>query len=250
MKLTAALVAMSLMQGAGTLGDHIEKDLGPLERMTLDQLIRISTMPPARISEMHCAALAVWLDQNQPRHAFALPAGEAARVATAVSAAIANDAELPADIARDFVAALTDEPGARINEASAAQRDGIIGDLSAPCKPLFSAANEGKPLPLHPLAKPSVVSPALATCYALYKAAASRADSEEAARLDRDADRAAELALRGKEGAERAAAEAVLAFEAAAALQAPTQELEAKMMRLVMCVPHLRGAAVPGAEKL
>lgn len=212
-----------------------------VKRMTLDQLMRISALPPARVQEMHCAALALWLNQNHPDHRFALPGAEAARLANQVGAAIANDAEMPEELARDFVRVLVIEPDGKIGERTDPKYETAIGELALPCDKLFGEAREGKTLSLHPLAKPSVVSPALATCYALYKAAASRAKGDEAVKLGRDADRAAELALQGKDGAARTAAEAALASEAVAALKAPEGEPGAEMMRLVMCVPHLKG---------
>jgi len=227
------LVAAALLSQAGSEAADV------MGRLTLDQLMRISALPPARVNEMHCAALALWLDHKRPDHRFALPRAETARLTSEVAAAIANDAELPKDLAEQFLAVTEAEPEGKIAEAADVEQ--VIRDLARPCDALFKEARDGMPLPLHPLANSSVVSPSLATCYALYKAAASRAEGDEAVKLGRDAEKAAELALQGKNGAARDAAEVALAAEAEAALKAPVAKPEAEMMRLVMCVPYLRG---------
>ena len=90
---------------------------------------------------------------------------------------------------------LTDDPRATPPEVEA-------------CAPLYVAAASPEPLKLHPLAMPSVVSPALASCYAQYRLAAGLSNPEEAGDLNANADRARQLALKGKEGTARAAAEA------------------------------------------
>ena len=240
MKLVSSFAALALLCGAPA---NAEPKGDVIDRLSIDQVMRLSTLAPARINEMQCAGLGQWLAANRPGEAKA-PAREAAdRLATQVGAALANDAELPADIAGELLASVAVDAGKKAAEdkaAFAAQVD--------TCAPLFAAAASPEPLKLHPLAAASVVSPALASCYAQYRLAASMSEGEDAAGLNADADRARTLALKGKQGAAYSAAEAALDAEFLAAKAAPKADQEAGMMRLIMCQPVMATAAKEGAK--
>lgn len=232
----AALASMCVVQASA---QSEEPKQAAIDRLSVDQLMRLSTLHPARISEMRCAGFGQWLVAHRPRDAKS-PSGAAAdRLSAEVTAAIANDAELPADVVKELVATVADEADhvlARKGEAAfAAEID--------TCASLYAAAASPGPLKLHPLANASVVSPTLASCYAQYRLAANLSSGEEAAGLKRDAGRAHDLALNGKAGDARIAAEAALEAEFRAAEKAPRVEQEAAMMRLILCQPIMEGIA-------
>lgn len=209
-----------------------------MERLSVDQVMRLATLSPARISEMHCAGLGRWLASNRAGGAKSPAKAAADRLFNEVQTAIANDAELPADLAGELLASVGVEAGKKASEDGAA----FAAEVES-CAPLFAAAASPEPLKLHPLAAASAVSPALASCYAQYRLAASMSEGEEAAGLNADADRARTLALKGKDDTARAAAEAALEAELAATKAAPKAEQEAGMMRLIMCQPVMAAAA-------
>src|SRR5688500_7293002 len=100
MKLVALASALALLSGAPGTADP-GGDL--MERLSIDQLMRLSTMPPARIVEMRCAGFGQWLVANRPADPQSPNRATADRLSAEVQAAIANDAELPADLARDVL---------------------------------------------------------------------------------------------------------------------------------------------------
>ena len=214
-----------------------------MERLSVDQVMRLATLSPARISEMHCAGLGQWLAAHRPGEAKSPARATADRLSREVQAALANDAELPADLAGELLASAGAEAGRKAGEDGAA----FAAEVET-CAPLFAAAASPAPLKLHPLAAASVVSPAMASCYAQYRLAASMSEGEEAAGLNADADRARTLALKGKDGAARAAAEAALDAEYLATKAAPKADQEAGMMRLIMCQPVMAAAAKGNAK--
>lgn len=240
MKFVSSVAALALLHGAAVSAQS-EGDV--IDRMSIDQVMRLSTLAPARISEMQCAGLGYWLAANRPGQAKSPTQAAAVRLSTEVQAAIANDAELPADIAGELLASVGVDAGKKASENEAA-----FAAQVETCAPLFVAAASPEPLKLHPLAAPSVVSPALASCYAQYRLAASLSAGEEASGLSADADRARALALKGKEGAAHSAAEAALEAEFLAAKAAPKADQEAGMMRLIMCQPVMAAAAKDGAR--
>ena len=241
MRLGFVIAALGLLCGTPATAQP-KDDL--MDRLSVDQLMRISTLPPARLIEMRCAGYGQWLAANR-RGGAKSPARPAAdRLSADVQAAIANDAELPADLAGELLAAIAVEAGTKLSD----EGEAAFAAEVEPCAPLYAAAASPEPLKLHPLASPSVVSPVLASCYGQYRLAASLSEGEEAGDLTANADRARELALKGKEGAARAAAEAALAAESHAAAEAPQADQEAGMMRLIMCQPMMAEAAKRNAQ--
>lgn len=243
MKSGSIFATLALLSSVPVIGQGSPSDDDLMERLSIDQVMRLSTLPPARIAEMHCAGAGQWLVANRPAAAKSPTRRAADRLSVEVKAAIANDAELPADLAGELLAAVMVEAGKKASEeptAFAAQVDS--------CAPLYAAAASHEPLKLHPLAAPSVVSPALASCYAQYRLAASLSKGGEANDLNASADRVRNLALKGKDGASRAAAEAGLEAELRAARAAPQADQEAGMMRLVMCQPVMAAAAKGSAR--
>ena len=230
------IVAASVLLGAvPASAQPAEPESDLMERLSFDQIMRLSTMSPARIAEMRCAGFGQWLVANRPDAAKSPTRAAADRLSAEVQAAIANDAELPADIAGELVAAVALEAEAFDTEVET-------------CAPLYAAAASSGPIKLHPLAAASVVSPALASCYAQYRLAASLSEGDEVGDLKANADSARELALRGKDGDVRAAAEAELEAEFLETAAAPRGEQEAGMMRLIMCQPMMASAAKENAK--
>jgi hypothetical protein len=234
MKSVLIIAALASMCAVQALAQPVEPKDGLMDRLSVDQIMRLSTLPPARIAEMRCAGFGHWLVAHRPRDAKSPNSAAADRLSAEVAAAIANDAELPADVAKELVASIAGEADKGETAFSA--------EVSA-CTSLYAAAASPGSLKLHPLAAASVVSPALASCYAQYRFAASLSEGGEASDLNANADKARELALVGKEGAARAAAEAALDAEFGATKAAPQPEQEAGMMRLIMCQPVMAAAA-------
>lgn len=217
-----------------------------LDDLTLSQMMRLSTMAPARLNEARCAGLARW--QVTSKRPAALPARQADAMVDHVARALANDVEIGEALGREFVIQFASELDHQRRKRGKADWTAWLAEQERGCADLLDAARAGS-LSLHPLSQRSVVDPALATCYARYRVAAAKATGEEAAGLQRDADKAAALALKGKEGADRAAAEAALAAAFAGAERTQKGEDEADMMRLVICQPYLRGTAMQAEAK-
>lgn len=243
MKSGSIFATLALLSSAPVIGQPAPSNDDFMDRFSIDQIMRLSTLPSARIAEMHCAGVGQWLVANRPAAAKSPSRPAADRLSAEVKAAIANDAELPADLAGELLASVAVEAGKKADEeatAFAAQVDS--------CAPLYAAAASHDPLKLHPLAASSVVSPALASCYAQYRLAASLSDGGEASDLNASADRARNLALKGKDGTARKAAEAALEAELRATRAAPRADQDAGMMRLIMCQPVMAAAAKGSAQ--
>ena len=243
MKLRLIVAASVLLGAVSASAQPVEPQSDLMERLSIDQVMRLSTMSPARISEMRCAGFGQWLVRNRPDGAKSPTRAAADRLSAEVQAAIANDAELPADLAGELVASVALEAEWKAKEEAAA----FDAEVET-CAPLYAAAASSGPIKLHPLAAGSVVSPPLASCYAQYRLAASLSDASEVGDLNANADRARDLALKGKDGAARAAAEAALEAEFNATKAAPQGEQEAGMMRLIMCQPVMASIAKESAK--
>jgi hypothetical protein len=215
------------------------KEVDPMSVLGVDQLMRVSTLSPARITEMRCAGYGQWLAANRPTNAKSPTRSAAARLSAEVEAAIANDAELSAKDTRDLVAAIAMDAGLKVKD----EGDAVLLAEVDSCRPLYSAAASPAPLKLHPLAVPSVVSPAMASCYAQYRLAATLSDGEEAKDFTASANKAHELAVKDKSGAPLAAAEAALEAEFNDLKAAPDSDKQSGMMRLIMCLPAMQEAA-------
>lgn len=233
-------LVVALLLGANPGGKSV------LDELTLSQTMRLSTMAPARLTEARCAGLARWQVEQEPSDA--LPAEKVEALTAAVTAAVSNDAGITQAQARAFVGVYVDELDGQKAERTPADWDSWRQAYENECAPFQSAARQGKVV-LHPLANAAVIDPALVSCYGQYRAAAARASGAEAAALSRDAERAAGMALKGKEGKARVAAHAALATEAKAALKAPKSAEEATMMRLIVCQPVLHGISMQEQDK-
>jgi len=244
MKSVLIIAALASMCAVQALAQPVEPKDGLMDRLSVDQIMRLSTLPPARIAEMRCAGFGHWLVAHRPRDAKSPNSAAADRLSAEVAAAISNDAELPADVAKELVASIAGEAEHVLADKG---ETAFSAEVSA-CTSLYAAAASPGSLKLHPLAAASVVSPALASCYAQYRFAASLSEGGEASDLNANADKARELALMGKEGAARAAAEAALDAEFGATKAAPQPEQEAGMMRLIMCQPVMAAAAKDDAK--
>lgn len=212
-----------------------------LDEMTVGQLLKLTALPGARLSQIQCAGYAHF---RQLKGRPVIAPERLASLRDALGDDAADFADMKKEAGRAFVLLYADE--ARETEASMkpAEWSEWQARQDARCASFFKAAADGS-LVIRPLPDPAVVDPMLASCHALYRAAAARASGEEKASLSRDADRAAALALKGKEGAAKAAAEAALAAAAQEAATAPALDAEPEMMQLVLCVPKLRAAEEP-----
>ena len=238
MKSVMIVGALSLIVSASLSAQPV-KEGDPLNRVGVDQLMRMSTLSPARITEMRCAGYGQWLAANRPTNPKSPSRSAAARLSAEVQAAIANDAELSTEDAHDLLAAIAMDAGLKVKDEGEAALLAEVGR----CTPLYAAAASPAPLKLHPLAVPSVVSPVMASCYAQYRLAGTLSDGEEAKDFTSNANKAHELAVKDKSGAALAAAEAALEAEFNALKAAPDTDKEAGMMRLIMCQPAMQAAA-------
>lgn len=194
---------------------------------------------------MRCAAFGRWLAAHRPNDPKSPTRAAADRLSDQVRAAIANDAELPVDLAEALLAAYALEDG---SSAADKGESGKAAEVDS-CTSLYAAAASSAPLKLHPLAAPSVVSPGLASCYAQYRLAATHSVGDEAAELTANADRAYSLGLKGKSGKARVAAEAALEAEFQAVKGASQDDPQAGMMRLIMCQPLIQAASATGGAR-
>lgn len=209
-----------------------------LDDMTMGQLMKLTAMPGTRLGQIQCAGYGLWLARNG---APALPPERLQAVHGALGRYAASFAEMDEAIGYAFVALYAEE-------ADESRKSMSLGDFAswrkaqdARCAGFFKAAGDGS-LTIRPLAPRTVIDPRLNGCHALYRAAAALREGQEAAALTRQADRAAELALKDKTGPALAAARAALDEEAADAATASSLDAEAEMMQLTLCVPLLRGA--------
>ena len=207
-----------------------------VDDLTMDQLLRLAALPPARLAEARCAGFARWQVQNEaPR---ALSGATVDELVDSVGSAVAHDAELGPAQGRAMVEEFAAEFAADLAPLGPAERAQAVAKEETACSALLADARDSR-LSLHPLANRAIVDPALASCYGQYQAAAARASGQEAVNLKRDADAAAELALAGKDGKARDAAMAALSAEAASAAASRPGGPESEMMRLVMCQPRI-----------
>jgi hypothetical protein len=225
-----------------------EKGDDPLDRMSLNQMMRMSTLPDARLREFQCAGVAnAQAARTWP--IFALSDGQRAEFVDRVAGALATDMEMEKDIAVDLIGKFSEEPPHRESKGElAAWRAEMEGN----CSGLIARVRSGT-YDLHPLAQPSVVNETLATCHVRYVLAAEEAeaknDEEEAKGLRATAARAETLALNGKEGEALAKARDALAKRLAAARVDPVSAHGDDMMRLVMCLPAMDAAKLEQARR-
>lgn len=207
-----------------------------LDELTMGQLLRLTAMPSARMSQMQCTGYAMWLQKaGQP----VLPDARLNQIHARLGDDAARFGEMSRDIGLAFVALYAQEAEEKKKTVSADEFAAWRKLEDARCGGFFKAAGDGS-LAFRPLVPASVIDPRLNGCHAAYRVAAARSKGEERAALSRQADRAAALALEAKGGADFAAAKTALDEEAAAAAAAPLPDPEAGMMQLALCVPLLK----------
>jgi hypothetical protein len=207
-----------------------------LDELTMGQLLKLTAMPSARLSQMQCTGYALWLRQHgEPT----LPSERLDAVHAALGRDAASFGEMKGEVGLAFVAVYAEEAAEKTKALSADEFAAWRKAEDARCGGFFKSAGDGS-LKLRPLAHASVIDPVLNGCHAAYRAAAARNNGDERASLARMADRAAALALEGKSGNALAAARAALDEEAASAALAPVLDAEAEMMQLALCVPKLK----------
>lgn len=250
MKLLLLAAAAMLMQDAAPPISNFDRPMGelrgeksddPLDRMSLNQMMRLTTLPDVRLREFQCAGVA-----NAPAArawpVFALSDSQRDEFVDRVAAALANDMEMEKDIAADLIDKFSEEPPHREKKgdlaAWRAEMEGNCGDLIAKVR---SGSYD-----LHPLAQPSLVNDTLATCYVRYTIAAEKAeareDEEEAKGLRATAAKAEALALAGKDSEALDRARTALAGRLAEARSEEIPPAGDDMMRLVMCLPAMDAA--------
>lgn len=210
---------------------------GPLDRMSLNQMMRLSTLPKARLRELQCAGVSRWAG-SQAWPVFALDASTKADFESRVANAVAHDLEME----RELAVALIDQYAEEVPYHTAkGDLDSWRHEVESDCTDILSAIR-ARTYQLSPLAEPTVVDTTLATCYARYSVAAERTDGEEADGLLATAAKAEALALNGKQGEALAKAKAALAAQIAAERAAGRGDENAEMMQMVICIPALEGA--------
>lgn len=215
-----------------------EKGDGVLDRLSLNQMMRLTALPPARLNEMKCAGVTRW-SGSTAWPAFALTDRQRADFANRVASALAHDVEMDRGIAVGLINKFAEEPPYQ-------QKQGKLvawrAEMERDCAGLLARVRSGA-YELAPLARPSVINPTLATCYARYTIAADAAtDPAEATGLRATAAKAEALALAGKAGDALAAAKAALADRLALGRDEKMTGEGGEMM-LVMCIPAMDVAA-------
>lgn len=238
--------ALLLAPAADPLGSPFDKPMhelsnsepgGPLERMSLNQMMRFSTLPEGRLREFQCAGVVNW-SGSKAWPVFALGDEQRTKFIAEVATAVAHDVEMDREIASAMIDQYSEEPPYREQKGELESwRKEVEGD----CRDMMERVRAGN-YTLAPLAAPSVVDTTLAACYARYAVAAERASGEEAKGLQATADKAEQLALAGKEGDALAKAKDSLAAQVAAERGAKRGTDEQDMMQLVVCLPAMEGA--------
>lgn len=251
MKLTLVVIAAVIAQQSAPsvfdqpIGQLREDKLdGPLERLSLNQMMRLTALPAARMLEFQCAGLARW-QGSQDWPAFALPEVARAKFIDDVVGALANDVEIDREVALALVAGFEREPPYREEKG---ELPAYRAEMEGKCAGLIADVRAGT-YRLAPPVSPSVVNPTLASCYARYTVAAEGAEPDEAKALGETAARAQSLVLMHKAGDELAQAQSALAEGLAAARAEKSPQSEEEMMRLVICLPAMAAAEKELAQK-
>ena len=88
-----------------------------LDELTMGQLLKLTAMPSARLSQMQCTGYALWLRKHgEP----ALPSERLNAVHAALGRDAANFGEMKSDIGLAFVAVYAEEAAEKIKEAAEA----------------------------------------------------------------------------------------------------------------------------------
>lgn len=238
--------ALLLAPAADPLGSPFDKPMhelsnsepgAPIERMSLNQMMRFGALPEARLREFQCAGVVNW-SGSKAWPVFALGDEQRTKFIAEVATAVAHDVEMDREIASAMINQFSEEPPYREQKG---ELESWRKDVEGDCRDLIAQVRTGT-YALAPLAEPSVVDTTLATCYARYAVAAERASGEEADGLKATADKAEKLALAGKEGDALAKAKDALAAQVAAERGTKRDTDEQDMMQLVLCLPAMEGA--------
>lgn len=212
-----------------------------VDEMTNGQLLRLTAMPSARLSQMQCTGYGIWLRNNgQP----ALPSDRLDKVHATLGLDAAKFGEMEEAVGLAFVVLYAEETEQTKSSSSADEFAAWRKRQDERCGGFFKAAADGS-LVLRPLAPASIIDPQLNGCHAAYRAAARRSEGEEAASLNRMAERASALALEGKSGEALVQARSALNEEAAHAAAAPVLDAEPEVMQLALCVGRLKEQSAP-----
>lgn len=216
-----------------------ERATGPLDRMSLNQMMRMATLSEARLNELKCAGVANW-PGSKGWPTFKLTDAQRAEFVDRVAAALAHDVEMEADIAAGLIEAYSEEPPYQEKQR---RLDRWRAEVEKSCTDVMAHVRSGT-YQLAPLAQPSLINATLAACYVRYTLAAEAAhDEDEAKGLRATAARAEAQALAGKEGEALAKARVALADRLAASRNETMATDGAEMMKLVMCLPAMESAA-------
>lgn len=218
---------------------RVEKSDDTLDRMSLNQIIRMSALPPVRMREFQCAGVANW-SGSKAWPAFVLTEDGRSAFVDQVAVAFAHDLKMEKAVAVDLIARFSEEPPYRKQKG---ELSAWRAEMERNCADLIAKVRNGT-YQIAPLAQPWLVDSTLANCYARYLIAAETAkDERESKELRATASRAAILALAGKQGDALTKARAALDQQFA---EARADKLTADgddMMRLVMCLPAMEAAA-------
>lgn len=227
-------------QPVGELTNEKASD-DPLDRMSLNQMMRMTTLHVARMRELKCAGVANW-PGSKDWPVFAVTDAQRSDFIDRVATAFAHDLEMDRPIAKALIGKFSEEPPYREKEGDLPE---WRAEMEKDCSALMAEVRTGS-YQLYPLAQPSVVNDTLATCYARYTLAAERSDAakqqEEAKGLRGTAAKAEALALAGKEGEALDKAREALAKRVDEERGEPMTADGDDMMRLVMCLPAMDAA--------
>lgn len=115
------------------------KDIDPVERLSVNQLLSIAALPPARIAEMKCAGLTGWSGaKDMP--ALALDEPQRKAFVDKVAAAAAQDTGIDvADIIR-LIPVYADEPDYRKQQGEWAAYE---AEIQRDCAPMIATVKAG-----------------------------------------------------------------------------------------------------------
>lgn len=111
----------------------------PVDRLSINQLLRLSSLPPARIAEMKCAGLTGWSGaKDMP--ALALDDASRKVFADKVVAAVARDTDIDAAIVAGLITKYADEPDYRKQQGEWPAYD---AEIQRDCAPMIAAVKAG-----------------------------------------------------------------------------------------------------------
>lgn len=111
----------------------------PVDQLSINQLLRLSSLPSARIAEMKCAGLTGWSGAKDVP-ALALDNASRKIFADKVVAAVARDTDIDPAIVADLITKYADEPDYRKQQGEWPAYD---TEIQRDCAPMIAAVKAG-----------------------------------------------------------------------------------------------------------